>query len=249
MCLVLMLLLAVQDDADVVKALSDESVEVRKEAVAALIQRGRASVPQIRRILGNAPEQAKLEAEKALDEISLREVRRALDDAKIPRPEEPIGIADDAVARRLPATRIYLQRTEADTGSGKRVVVVNDLAGEKGAPRLLRSSADVVPLFAEAAKDRDGAVAIARAALFLVRTMHSSAHSDELVPGGGRGHDGKGVDWTLPDEYPMEKKDGAWCLENVSMKFGHDFHLISVSFDPSGRLTEIKAVYTGVSCK
>lgn len=244
----LLTFLLFQDLDETLRRLGDESVETRKEAAAALVKQGRSAIPLLRKILAKAVGTAKLEAESALSQISTNEVKALLDGAKIKRLGDLQIVTDDGLAALLPSVVVYLQITSRDDDdSGKRVIVVNDLADEKGRARLLAKETDIIPLFPMKAAKKEEAAAIARAALFLLRAMHPAAHSDRLIPGGSKGLKGEDVDWSLPDDYPLLQKEGAWRLDKVAMKLGHDYNHVAVSFDKEGRLTELKVTYTGVS--
>ena len=248
MLFLLALTLIAQDVDETLKKLSDESVEVRKEMAAALVKQGRPAVPLLRAALAKAAGNAKLEVESALAQISSNEVKALLDGAKIKGLGELQIVTDDVLAKLLPTAVVYLLVTKRDDDdSGERVIVVNDIADGKGAPRLLKKEADILPLFPMKGSKKEEIAVIARAALYLLRAMHPSAHSSNLIPGGGKGHDGKAADWTIPADYPLAQKDGTWRVDNLAMKFGHDYNLVAVAFDKEGRLAEIKVDYTGVS--
>jgi hypothetical protein len=235
----LLALLAVQSDDEVVKKLSDESVDVRKEMSAALVKKGRASAAQLRRIADKEGGQAKAEAQAALAEISSNEVKALLESEKVKGIGDLQVLKDDAVAKQLPSATVYLLSTSKDDDdSGRRVIVVNSLDDPKGAPVLLKKPGDIVPLLPAKAGSNEEAEAVVRAALYLLRATHPLAHSDELVPA---------IAWDKLKVTPIN--GGGWQVTKFPMKFGHDYQTVDVAFDESGRLTGIVATYTGESCK
>ncbi len=235
----LLSLALLQSDDEVIKRLSDESVDVRKEMSAALVKKGRASAVQLMRIAARETGQARAEAQSALAEISTNEVKALLDAEKIKGLGDLTTLKDEAVAKQLPSSTVYLLLTSKDDDdSGQRVIVVNSLDDAKGAPKLLKKPADIVPLLTAKSGSKEEAAAVARAAVWLLRAMHPRAHSDELVPA---------IDWDKLDLVPL--KGGGWKATKFPMKFGHDYQHVEIAFDDKGRLTGLAVTYTGESCK
>jgi hypothetical protein len=119
------------------------------------------------------------------------------------------------------------------------VVVVNDLTDDKGAARILAKPEDAVPLFPMAAKDEEGVREIARAYMFVMRTLQSQDHVSDLIPP----PDGEG--WRKPAKYTVAKGEAGWKVAGLDILWDRAFYTFELEFDKDRKLRSAKAIDTG----
>jgi hypothetical protein len=118
-----------------------------------------------------------------------------------------------------------------------RHAVVNVLADDKGAPVRVKEPADIVKLFPATAKDEAGRAAVAAAAMFVLRSMHPKAHTNDVI--------------ARDKEAFTDPKLIAWKERRGSCEFkiGHAYYIARIGFSEAGALEEIKLEDTGRRCR
>jgi hypothetical protein len=223
---------------DILKALKETDAVARGEAIDKIVAKGRMAVSALRTVIvkseGGVREAAKgLIGRIATNEAAAllkKEGHAELGDLKSVTHESLTAVLDGATVHLLPGNASCKA-----CGSVERVLVVNNFADDKGAPRLVKVEADVPAIFEgrKATSDAERK-ALCRAVLFLLRALHPKAHTTELVPL---------EDEAYADATLILLKEGK---ASAPLKIGHEEYIVHFEFDAKRGLTKITLEDTGM---
>ncbi len=244
MIITLALALLIQETPEeILKALAETDTVARGEAIDKIVAKGRTAIPSLRKAVEKADGDARKAALGVIDRIGSAEVVALLKKEGHTELSDLKVVTGEALTKVAPHARLSLLPGNAACkacGSVQRILVLNDLADDKGAPRLVKSSDDVALLFPGAAATEDGRRATAAAAFYVLRALHPKAHTKELVPTDNEAF--------ADPKLLVFKKTDAGTSATAEFKIDHAYYHATMEFDSEGVLKKIVLVDTGKRC-